>query len=120
MMKRILLAGAMMVSTLGFSQGKADKLGWKLGSQAYTFNRFTLAEALDKMDSVGVHYVECYNGQKLGGGMEGTFDWKMDASKQAQVKALFSKKHKKLVAYGVVSPNDEKEWNEVFAFAKAM
>jgi sugar phosphate isomerase/epimerase len=120
MSQALLLTGAMMASVSGFAQGKADKLGWKIGAQAYTFNRFTLAEALDKMDSIGVHYVECYNGQKLGGGIEGTFDWKMDASKQAQVKALFSKKHKQLVAYGVVSPADEKEWNEVFAFAKAM
>src|SRR3954470_6102182 len=120
MMKRILLAGAMMVSTLGFSQGKADKLGWKLGSQAYTFNRFTLAEALDKMDSVGVHYVECYNGQKIGGGIEGVFEWTMDAAKQARVKALFKQKNKVLVAYGVLSPADEKEWVDVFKFAKAM
>ncbi|GAA3932427.1 hypothetical protein GCM10022209_28220 [Chitinophaga oryziterrae] len=109
-----------MVSTLGFSQTKADKLGWKLGSQAYTFNRFTLAEALDKMDSVGVHYVECYNGQKIGGGIEGVFEWKMDAAKQARVKALFKQKNKVLVAYGVLSPADEKEWVDVFNFAKAM
>lgn len=116
-----ILAGSTLTSTLSFAQEKAaSKLGWKLGAQAYTFNRFTLAQALDKMDSCGIQYVECYNGQTIGDGVEGKFDWRMDAAKQAQVKALFKKKKKKLVAYGVLSPASEQEWVEVFNFAKAM
>lgn len=116
----VLLLAGMLSSTLTFAQDKAAQLGWKLGAQAYTFNRFTLAEALDKMDSCGIQYVECYNGQKIGGGIEGNFDFKMDAAKQAQVKALFKAKKKTLYAYGVIAPGTAKEWEEAFAFAKAM
>ena len=35
------------------AQNPETKLGWKLGAQAYTFNRFTFFEAIDKIDSCG-------------------------------------------------------------------
>ncbi len=43
----------------------AEKLGWHLGCQAYTFRKFTFYEAIDQIASVGLHYVETYPGQKL-------------------------------------------------------
>lgn len=102
------------------AQKKEAKLGWKLGAQAYSFNRFTLAEALDKLDSCGLKYVECYPGQTIGGGIEGKMDFKMDAAKRAQVLNLLKSKNKTLVAFGVVSPHSEADWEQLFAFAKAM
>ncbi|RPD41892.1 sugar phosphate isomerase/epimerase family protein [Chitinophaga barathri] len=102
------------------AQQKEVKLGWKLGAQAYSFNRFTLAEALDKLDSCGLQYVECYPGQKIGGGIEGTMDFKMDAAKQKQVLDLLKSKKKTLVAFGVVSGRSEEDWKQLFEFAKAM
>src|ERR1044072_4588977 len=120
LMKAFLLAGALSVAAGGWesakAQANADELGWWLGAQAYTFNRFTLAEALDKMDSCGIQYVECYSGQQIGDGIEGTTDFKMPASRREQLKALFKKKHKTLVAYGVVSPQNEAEWQQMFDF----
>jgi sugar phosphate isomerase/epimerase len=124
LMNAFLLAGALTATATTWqsakAQAKAEDMGWMLGAQAYTFNRFTLSEALDKMDSCGINYVECYSSQRIGGGIEGTTDFKMDATKRAQLKALFKKKHKQLVAYGVVTPKDETEWQQVFAFAKDM
>ncbi|KAA2239125.1 sugar phosphate isomerase/epimerase [Chitinophaga agrisoli] len=128
LMNAFLLAGALTATAAawqpanaqGKGRAKADDMGWKLGAQAYTFNRFTLAQTLDKLDSCGLQYVECYPGQKIGGGIEGTTDFKMDAATRDQVKALLKKKHKTLVAYGVVSPNNETEWQQVFDFAKDM
>jgi len=43
----------------------AEKLGWHLGCQAYSFNRFTFYEAIDKTASLGLHYIEAYPGQRL-------------------------------------------------------
>ena len=43
----------------------AEKLGWRLGCQAYSFNRFTFYEAIDKTARLGLHYIEAYPGQKL-------------------------------------------------------
>lgn len=102
------------------AQKKEAKLGWKLGAQAYSFNRFTLAEALDKLDSCGLQYVECYPGQTIGGGIEGKMDFKMDAAKQKEVQNLLKSKKKTLVAFGVVSPRSEADWKQLFEFAKAM
>jgi sugar phosphate isomerase/epimerase len=36
----------------------AAKLGWHLGCQAWSFNRFTFFEAIDKTASLGLHYIE--------------------------------------------------------------
>lgn len=123
-LKYAFLLGAMAITAAVWqpagAQDKAKELGWMLGAQAYTFNRFTLAEALDKMDSCGIHYVECFPKQTIGGGIDGTMDFKMDAATQAKVKELFKKKNKQLVAYGVVVPKDAAEWQQIFAFAKAM
>lgn len=120
--KGTLLLGlaAMAYAAPAAAQQKEEKMGWELGAQAYSFRLFTLAQALDKLDSCGLKYVECYNGQTIGGGIEGNMDFKMDAAKQKQVLALLKSKNKKLVAYGVVSPNGEAEWKEMFDFAKAM
>src|SRR6185503_14797996 len=42
-----------------------DKLGWKLGCQAYTFRALTLFETLDILHDLDIHYVELFPGQKL-------------------------------------------------------
>ena len=52
-------------------------LGWKLGAQAYTFNRFSFTEALSKIDSCGLRYVEAYPQQVIGGGITEKMDYKM-------------------------------------------
>ncbi|RBL90973.1 MULTISPECIES: sugar phosphate isomerase/epimerase family protein [Chitinophaga] len=118
-----LLAGGLAVALFAQSakgQARADALGWKLGAQAWTFNHFTLAEALDKMDSCGIQYVEAFPGQTIGGGIEGKMDYHMSPDKQEQVKSLIKKKHKVLVAFGVVVPNSEAEWRMLFDFANRM
>jgi sugar phosphate isomerase/epimerase len=122
-LRKGLLALGMMAITYAMpaaAQQKEAKLGWKFGAQAYSFRLFTLAEALDKMDSCGFQYVECYPGQTIGGGIEGKMDYKMDAAKRAQVLDLLKSKKKTLMAFGVVNGNNEDEWRQIFEFAKAM
>src|SRR5947209_10094209 len=43
----------------------AERLGWRLGCQAWTFNRFSFYEAIDKTAELGLHVIEAYPGQKL-------------------------------------------------------
>jgi len=98
-----------------------SSLGWELGVQTWSFNRFTLAEALDKVDSLGVKYIQAYPGQKIGGGIEGSFDYKnIDKATQSQVLDLLKRKGVELISYGVVSPNNENDWQKLFEFAKDM
>jgi sugar phosphate isomerase/epimerase len=97
-----------------------DKAGWKLGAQSYTFRLFTFAEALKKIDSCGLKYVEAYPGQTIGGGIEGKMDFKMDAAKRKEVKALLKKHGITMTAFGVVKGKDKAEWEQLFEFAKDM
>lgn len=103
-----------------FAQQPEKKLGWYLSTQTYTFNRFSFFEAVDKTLAAGLNSVEAYPGQKLGGGMEGTMDYKMDADQRKAILRALKKKKAKLCAFGVVSTNSEEEWKQIFEFAKAM
>ncbi|HLT95015.1 MAG TPA: sugar phosphate isomerase/epimerase [Membranihabitans sp.] len=98
----------------------ADKLGWKIGSQAYTFRQFTLEETLDKLNDLGLKHVELYGNQTIGAGIEGTTDYKMSGEKRQQLKDLLQSKGITPVAFGVTSGGNEEEWRQLFEFAKDM
>jgi len=100
----------------------AEKLGWRLGCQAYSFNHFTFYEAIDKNASLGLHVIEAYPGQKLSAEKpdEKVGDG-MSAEVRAEVKKKLADAHVKLVCYGVVGlSKDEAAARRVFEFAKDM
>ena len=116
----ILFSILICLSLSSLAQSKAQKLGWKLGVQAYTFRNFSFSEALDKINQLGLHYVEGYPGQKIGAGIEGGLDFNMKPEKRKLVLDLLHKKGIKLISYGVVNAKDHEEWEQVFQFGKAM
>lgn len=116
----ILVFMLLIQSVFAQKKSPAEKLGWKLGSQAYTFRVFTFAEALDKINKLGLEYVEAYPGQEIGSGIEGTMKYDMDADTRQKVKDLLKSKGIKLAAYGVVSGENEEEWKKIFDFARDM
>lgn len=93
--------------------------GWKLGSQAYTFRLFTFEEALEKLNSIGVKYVELYPGQKISKDSEATTLFTASAQDVETIKALLKKYDIQAVAYGVVGGSNE-DWPKIFAFAKSL
>lgn len=96
----------------------ADKLGWQVASQAYTFKEFSLEETLDKLNELGVKYVELYGGQTIGAGIEGETSYKMSAEKRQKLKNLLESKGITPVAFGVAKGHDEEDWNRLFTFAQ--
>lgn len=100
----------------------AEALGWRLGCQAYSFNRFTFFEAIDKNQSLGLRWIEAYPGQKLSKETgDAVFDHNMSPEMQKLVLERLKAANIKLVNYGVVDlPNDEADCRKVFDFAKAM
>ena len=121
-----LLKGSLVITLVACSQlGLAQKKklqadDWKLAIQAWTFHLFTFSEALDKIDSCGVKYMEGFPNQKLGGGLEGNLDYHMDEATREKVINMLKAKGIKMVSYGVVSPKTGEEWQQLFKFAKAM
>ncbi|WP_129717304.1 sugar phosphate isomerase/epimerase [Pedobacter sp. SYP-B3415] len=97
-----------------------ERLGWKLGSQAYTFNRFDFFQAIAKIDSCKLRYVEAFPGQRIGGGLEGRMDYHMPAERRQQILARLKDSGVTLYGYGVVTPRSADEWKQLFEFAKAM
>ena len=91
---------------------------WKLGVQMWTFNHFTFAEALNKVDSAGIKSIEAYPGQKLGADMPGEFGIAMNADTRAKLKKLLQSKGISIVALGVISPETNEEWKQFFDLAK--
>ncbi len=43
----------------------AEKLGWRVGTQAYTFHRFSLFEAIEMTASLGLKYIETFSGHRI-------------------------------------------------------
>ena len=91
---------------------------WKIGVQMWTFRMFTFAEALDKVDSAGVKYIEAFWGQPLGGGMKDSFGIRMSDDSKAKLKQLLQTKGISIVAMGVIVPGTREEWKKAFDLAK--
>src|SRR5262245_21142446 len=77
--------------------------GFAIGCQAYTFNRFTVFEAIEKTAEAGGKVIEFYPGQKLSK-EEPTVKWDHNASEEviAKVQAKLAQHKIKAVNYGVV------------------
>ena len=96
--------------------------GFAVGCQAYTFNRFSVFEAIDKTAFAGGKVIEFFPGQKLST-EEPNVKFDHNAPKEVWDKVLAKCKEKGItpIAYGVVGiPKDEAAARKVFIFAKAM
>jgi len=96
--------------------------GWKQAVQAWSFNRFTFYEAIDKASSIGIKYIEAYSGQKLSKDHPNVKTGPgMSADMRAEVKKKLAAADVKIINFGVVGlPNNEKECRKVFDYAKDM
>lgn len=93
--------------------------GFAIGCQAYTFNRFSAFEAVEKTALAGGKVIEFYPGQKLSAGQPDLkFHHTVSAEVIAQVQAHLARHGVRAVNYGVVSAKDEPEWRQIFEFAK--
>lgn len=103
------------------AQRKAEKQGWRLGMQSYSFHKFPLTEALDKTQQLGLKYIEVFPGHKLGGKWgDQVFGPAMDAATRKEIKDLAASKGIRIVSTGVVVTNSPDEWEPFFKLAKEM
>jgi sugar phosphate isomerase/epimerase len=103
------------------TQTIAERNGWRLGIQSYTFHLFPLTEALDKTRELGIKYIEIYPGHTLGGKWgDQVFGFQMDEQTRKEVKELAGSMGLKIVGTGVFVTDKADEWEKQFTFAKAM
>lgn len=91
---------------------------WKIGVQLWTFRVFTQEEALAKVDSAGVKYVEAFWGQPIDKISKDTFGIRLSDSGRAKVKGLLAKHNITMIAMGVIVPQNKEEWIKAFELAK--
>ena len=103
------------------AQTKAEKNGWRIAIQSYTFHRFTLVEALQKTHELGVKYIEVYPGHKLGGQWgDKVFDFNLDSATRKELIYYAASKGIKIVGTGVFVAKVSSDWEKMFRFAKSM
>ncbi len=109
----------MTVKELPMSRGAAV---WRLGTQAYTFHKFTLAEAMEKASALGLRLIEMYPGQTLSPDRADVrFDHNAPAELRGQVREMLARHGLTVVNYGVVGLKaDEAEARRIFDFAREM
>src|SRR5215469_13812859 len=121
-MKKLLpLLSLILVSTLAHGQGQsaADKLGWQLAVHSYTFQKFSIFDAIDKSAALGVKYMSISGGLMLDGTNRITTVDLSDADRAAIDKKLRADGFGNFVNIGVVQlPADEAKSRKVFEFAK--
>jgi sugar phosphate isomerase/epimerase len=96
--------------------------GFAIGCQAYTFNHFTVFEAIEKTAEAGGKVIEFFPGQKLSK-EEPEVKWDHSASDETIAKVKHKLAEHKIMAvnYGVVGiPKDEAGARKIFEFAKKM
>jgi sugar phosphate isomerase/epimerase len=123
------LATFLSLAVLGASLQAAEPIpdtnktgGFAIGSQAYSFNRYSLFEAIEKNAEAGGKVIELYPGQKLSKEQSDVkFDHNSPADAVDKVKAKLKEHNMLAVAYGVVDvPKEEERARKVFEFAKTM
>ena len=120
--KLFLFCGLMMALSTGLqAKTKAEKAGWKIAVQSYTFHQFSLQEALDKCQELGIKYIEVYPGHKLGEGYgDLSFGPDLDAATLKRIRQDASRRGVKIVGSGVFVSDSEADWNKFFQMAKSM
>ncbi|MGW8257588.1 MAG: sugar phosphate isomerase/epimerase family protein [Thermoguttaceae bacterium] len=120
-----LMGGAprrLLADEIGGGAPNAEKLGWRLGCQAYSFNRFTFFDAVDKVASLGLKYIEAYPSQLIS---KKHGKLRINEALPARVRGDLKKKlgdcGVKLVNYGVCGLSAKEDVSRrTFDFAKQM
>lgn len=121
----VALIGGTLFAITGFSTPIPDDCkigGFALGCQAWTFNNYTVMEAIDKTAAAGGKVIEFYPGQKLSPEKPDVkFDHNASDDVIAEVQARLKERGIRAVNYGVVQiPADEAGARKVFDFAKKL
>ncbi len=97
----------------------ADKLGWQLAIHSYTFQKFSIFDAIDKANALGVKYMSISGGLMLDGTNRISTVTLTDEQRTAIDQKLRADGFGNFVNMGVVQlPADEAKCRKVFEFAK--
>jgi len=96
-----------------------EKLGWRLGIEAYTFHKFTLFEAIDRTAALGLPFMGGLSFQKVGGGIGRKFEPGLSDEELRQVRFKLDAAGVRLLTYYIQDiPGDAAGCRRVFEFGR--
>ncbi len=96
-----------------------EKLGWRLGIEAYTFHKFTLFEAIEKTAQLGLPFMGGLSFQKVSRDIPKDFDPELSDEVLARVRAKLEAAGVRLLTYYVQQlPADPSQCRKYFEFAR--
>jgi sugar phosphate isomerase/epimerase len=108
--------------SMGRDDSAAEKLGWKLATQAWTFRDRTAFEAIETAQRLGLKYIELYPGQALSKDQpKAQVGPDLSQEQRAELRRKLAASGVMVVAFGVVNPgSDEAAVRRIFDFARDM
>lgn len=91
---------------------------WKFGVAIWTFHTFSFPDALDKVDSAGLTYIEPNTFTKTGNGKKDSIIMQLSADGIEKLKALVAKKNLKVESVYIVGDSTIGSWKKQFEIAK--
>jgi type 1 glutamine amidotransferase/sugar phosphate isomerase/epimerase len=96
-----------------------EKLGWRLGIEAYTFHKFTLFEAIEKTAALGLPFMGGLSIQKVSAGIPKNFEPGLSDDELRQIRLKLDAAGVRLLTYYIQDiPGDEAGCRKVFEFGR--
>lgn len=103
------------------AESAAEKLGWRIACQLYTFRRFPFYEAIEKIARLGIKYLEPAFFLRLAGDQPGlTTSEALPPEKRAEMRERMAALGLKMVNYYAGLSTDKDQAAKIFEFAKEM
>jgi type 1 glutamine amidotransferase/sugar phosphate isomerase/epimerase len=96
-----------------------EKLGWRLGIEAYTFNKYTLFEAIERTAGLGLPYMGGLSFQKVSKDIPKNFDDQLTDDELKQIRLKLDSAGVRLLTYYIHRiPGDMAGCRRVFEFGR--
>jgi type 1 glutamine amidotransferase/sugar phosphate isomerase/epimerase len=96
-----------------------EKLGWRLGIEAYTFHKYSLFEAIDKTAALGLPFMGGLSFQKVSDGIPKNFEPGLSDDELRQIRLKLDAAGVRLLTYYIQDiPGDEAGCRKVFEFGR--
>jgi sugar phosphate isomerase/epimerase len=96
-----------------------EKLGWRLGIEAYTFHKYTLFEAIEKTAQLGLPYMGGLSFQKVSQDIPKDFDPQLSDEELKQIRLKLDAAGVRMLTYYYQQiPGDEAGCRKVFEFGR--
>jgi type 1 glutamine amidotransferase/sugar phosphate isomerase/epimerase len=99
-----------------------EKLGWRIGIEAYTFHKFTFFEAIEKTAELGLHYIGGLSFmQQVSKEIPKNFDQNLSNDELLQIRMKMESVGVRMpVYYAQTIPSDEAACRKLFEFGNKM